>query len=154
MLCHIAVTILCDDFLARAIVDDVIFHLWEIRNSLEISSSIRVYLVNAVRNRCLNYIRDSRKTAASMSLDQEMAECMSDKSHPLGSLLEKEMENVIMKAVDSLPEETRKVFSKSRFEYKKYSEIAQDLSISINTVKYHIKRALAILTDELEKYLG
>ncbi|MFA6859306.1 MAG: sigma factor-like helix-turn-helix DNA-binding protein, partial [Bacteroidales bacterium] len=42
---------------------------------------------------------------------------------------------------------------KSRVDGKKYSEIASDLGISVNTVKYHIKNALAALTIALEKFL-
>ena len=37
---------------------------------------------------------------------------------------------------------THLVFEKSRFEEKKYEEISQELGISINTVKYHIKLSL------------
>lgn len=44
-------------------------------------------------------------------------------------------------------------FEKSRFEEKKYEEISQELGISINTVKYHIKNALSFLQTELSKYL-
>ena len=45
------------------------------------------------------------------------------------------------------------VVEKSRFEEKKYEEISQELGISINTVKYHIKNALSFLQTELSKYL-
>ena len=41
----------------------------------------------------------------------------------------------------------------TRFEEKKYEEISQELGISINTVKYHIKNALSFLQTELSKYL-
>lgn len=44
-------------------------------------------------------------------------------------------------------------FLKSRFEHKKNDEIAAELGISVNTVKYHIKRALAILRQDLGRYL-
>ena len=74
-------------------------------------------------------------------------------SHPLGMLLERELEEEIYKAIDKLPDECRRVFNKSRFEGKSYEEISQDLGISINTVKYHIKNALAALQKNLGKYL-
>ena len=35
-------------------------------------------------------------------------------------------------------------FKKSRFEQKKYEEIADELKISVNTVKYHIKKCFSI----------
>ena len=42
---------------------------------------------------------------------------------------------------------------KSSFEQKKYEEIDQELNISVNTVKYHIKNALAYLNAHLADYL-
>ena len=58
-----------------------------------------------------------------------------------------------MKAIGRLPDECRRVFRLSRFEERKYEEIAKELNISVNTVKYHIKRALALLHEDLSKYL-
>jgi len=40
----------------------------------------------------------------------------------------------------------------SRFDGKKHCEIAEELGISINTVKYHTKNALRILADSLSHY--
>lgn len=65
----------------------------------------------------------------------------------------RELEHEIRMAIDKLPVECRCVFEKSRFEEKKYEEISQELGISINTVKYHIKNALSFLQTELSKYL-
>lgn len=76
-----------------------------------------------------------------------------DTTYPLGVLLEKELEQEIRKAIDEMPEESRIVFKKSRFELKKNEEIAQELGISVNTVKYHIKRALSFLRERLRGYL-
>ena len=58
-----------------------------------------------------------------------------------------------MKSIGRLPEDCRRVFRMSRFEEKKYDEIAHELQISVNTVKYHIKHALALLHEDLRKYL-
>ena len=51
LLCHVANQYLNDNFLSETIVGDVIFHLWEIRETLNITISIRSYLIKAVRNR-------------------------------------------------------------------------------------------------------
>ena len=147
-----------DQFLAETIVGDTIFHLWEIRETLAISVSIRSYLVRAVRNRCINYLNsewEKREIAFSSLMPDEITDdkmTISD-SHPLGALLERELEEEIYKAIDKLPNECRRVFDKSRFEGKSYEEISQELGISVNTVKYHIKNALASLQMNLSKYL-
>ena len=64
-----------------------------------------------------------------------------------------EVRDEIMNAINRLPDECRRVFNMSRFENRKYEEIAQELKISVNTVKYHIKHALALLYEDLGKYL-
>ena len=151
LLCHVASGYVKGQFLAETIVGDTIFHLWEIRETLEISVSIRSYLVRAVRNRCINYLNsewEKREIAFSSLMPDEITD---DKMTI--SLLERELEEEIYKAIDKLPNECRRVFDKSRFEGKSYEEISQELGISVNTVKYHIKNALASLQMNLSKYL-
>lgn len=158
LLCHVAHAYVGDDFLSETLVGDVIFHIWEVRETLSIQTSLRSYLVRAVRNRCLDYLsskREKKETAFSvMGEDEQEQGCylISD-DYPLGTLLERELESEIHRAVQSLPEECRRIFLKSRIEGKKYEEIAMDLGISVNTVKYHIKNALSMLHARLEKYL-
>jgi RNA polymerase sigma factor (sigma-70 family) len=89
---------------------------------------------------------------SSIPEEGEMRYLLSD-DYPLGSLLEHELEEEIHHAIRNLPEVCRKVFIKSRFEGKKYEEIATELNISVNTVKYHIKSALSSLHSELGRYL-
>jgi RNA polymerase sigma-70 factor (ECF subfamily) len=52
-----------------------------------------------------------------------------------------------------LPEKCREVFELSRFDGRKYSEIAEQLSISVKTVEAHMSKALGILKAELRDYL-
>ena len=53
LLCHIAREYVGDDFLAETLVGDVVFHLWEVHETLDIQVSLRSYLVRAVRNHCM-----------------------------------------------------------------------------------------------------
>ena len=55
LLCYVANGYLKDQFLSETIVGDTIFHLWEIRETLDISVSIRSYLLRA----CLLYTSPS-----------------------------------------------------------------------------------------------
>ena len=158
ILCHVAAQYVKDDFLAETIVGDVIFHLWEVRETIEIDTSVRSYLMTCVRNRCIDYLKSQyhkREVAHSDTglRDFPVLQYVKDDDYPLGKLLEKELEDEIMNAINRLPEECRRVFNMSRFENRKYEEIAQELKISVNTVKYHIKHALALLHEDLGKYL-
>lgn len=157
VLCHIAENYVKDRFIAETIVGDVIFHIWEIRESLVITENLRKYLICSVRNRCLNYLKaESYKKEAALSLfaDVELFDnILVDDSHPLGILLEHELEDKIQEVVTRLPKDCQRVFVKSRFENKSYEEISLELNISVNTVKYHIKNALAFLNKHLSEYL-
>ena len=158
MLCNIAFEFLDDSFLAETIVGDTIFHLWEIRNSLEINTSLVSYLVRAVRNRCINHLNlEYRQKEVSFSKllpdTTQIHKYIISEDHPLGLLLEHELEQKIESSIESLPEECKKVFKMSRYDGQSYASIANELDISVNTVKYHIKNALLRLQTDLKKYL-
>lgn len=158
LLCHFATFYLHDKFTAETVVEDVIFHLWTNRDKLTINTSLRNYLTRAVRNKCLDYLKlkqtQSEQAMSTLSdglnyyIDSQMAT-----DSPFGALLSKELEEEISNAINSLPKECQTVFLKSRMENKKNQEIADELGISINTVKYHLKNALKFLRERLEKYL-
>lgn len=160
LLCRFANQILNNAALAEEVVDDVIFYLWEHRSEVEIRYSIRAYLMRAVRNRCLNELQSQshrEELHLSSFLSPESMDFLDflfvDDKQPLGMLLEQELEDELKRSIDELPLECRRVFYKSRFEQKKYEEIAEELGISVNTVKYHIKNALAFLQKRLGNYL-
>lgn len=160
LMCSFANRMLHDRTMAESIAGDVIFNLWESHERLKITSSLRSYLLGAVRNRCINELKSRIKrlsaTIASLNIREEMEMLdviFTDDSQPLGTLLEQELEEQISHCISLLPKECRKVFEKSRFEGLSYKEIASELKISTNTVKYHIKQALSILHSNLDGYL-
>ncbi|MDD4592438.1 MAG: sigma-70 family RNA polymerase sigma factor, partial [Parabacteroides sp.] len=63
------------------------------------------------------------------------------------------IEEVINKAVDSLPEKCREIFIKSKIEGKKQKEIAQELDLSINTIETQMEIAYKKLKIELKDFL-
>ncbi|GAB3414237.1 RNA polymerase sigma-70 factor [Niabella aquatica] len=161
-LCHTANGYLQDHYQSELIVGDLIFHLWEIRESLQIETSLLGYLISAVRNRCINYLSSSRmkhEVPVSYLVQREVAgleisDHATPKDYVLNMLLEKELDGELKYAISFLPHECKNVFIKSRFENKKYEDIAQELNISVNTVKYHMKNALRLLRERLEKYVA
>ena len=160
LLCRFAYQLLDDSSLSEEVVDDAIFYLWEHRADIEITYSIRAYLMRAVRNRCLNELNSLARRKelhfSSFMLPENMEfldAVFVDDNHPLGTLLEQELEGKLSQCIEELPKECRAVFKKSRFEQKKYEEIGADLNISVNTVKYHIKNALASIQLHMGDYL-
>ncbi|GHU89298.1 DNA-directed RNA polymerase sigma-70 factor [Bacteroidia bacterium] len=157
LLCNIAFTYLNDAQLSQMLVDDMIFHIYEKRETLFINISLRAYLVRSVRNRCISHLRseyEKREINFSVvDIPEDKLLSIADENYPLAILLEKELEMEIQSAIARLPSECRKVFEKSRYEGLNYETIAKELNISVNTVKYHIKNAISRLSKELDKYL-
>lgn len=61
LLCNVAFEFLKDDFLSETIVEDLIFNIWEKRETLEINASLRSCLIRTVRNRCINHLNLKRE---------------------------------------------------------------------------------------------
>lgn len=159
-LCRFAYLYLRDAMLAEEVVSDVIFNLWQHRERIVAIHSIHSYLTRAVRNRCLNELKSlkyrSEATFSSFSLAENrdfLETLFAADDHPLASLLQDELEQELCRGIESLPQEQRTVFKKSRYESKIYEDIASELGISVNTVKYHIKNALATMQKRLSIYM-
>lgn len=157
-LCKLSYYLLKDRVQAESIVNDVIFHLWEIRDKLELVPPLRNYLIIAVRNKCLNYLALKRQETEIhfSTIEQtgiQLHNIISDNEQPLGNLLKEELESKIRESINKLPPTCKQVFTMSRFREMSYEEISRELGISVNTVKYHIKSALATLKKELGTFL-
>jgi RNA polymerase sigma-70 factor, ECF subfamily len=143
---------------AEEIVSDTFLKIWENRVSLQINSSVKSYLFQAVCNNSLNYLRKLKKDRL---LDDYFMETVSE-NIAFPSLFEEieqqslTMENInsqIEEAVDQLPEQQRKVFRLKRFEGKKNKEIAEIMGISIKTVEMHLSKATLALRSKLKNSL-
>ena len=64
-----------------------------------------------------------------------------------------EIQTILNRTLEELPEQTRNVFKMSRFEQKSGKEIAQSLGITVKGVDYHIAKALKALRVSLKDYL-
>ena len=143
-LCAIAKGYLSDNDAAETVVGDVIYNIWEIRKNLNIHTSLRSYLIRSVKNSSINSLQDYTEIESFYFIEEE---------HPLEKMLETELEKTIKSAIHTLPDECRTAFILSRYHDMKYEEIASQMNISVNTVKYHIKNALSKLRTELKDYL-
>lgn len=133
---------------AREIVHTVFINLWEKRDSLDTSTTLKSYLFTSVHNRSLNMLRDRKKFSK-----EEMPDIASETN--IQSQMESmELEEKINEVIAKLPEKCREVFELSRFEGLKYGEIADKLGISVKTVENQMSKALKILRENLSHYLS
>ena len=140
-----------DQDTATEIVHNVFLNLWEKREKVDTSTSLKSYLFRSVHNRCLNFIRDQKKFNRDETLfDRLDGDRYTDASDHLE---EQELEQRIFDSLQALPEKCREVFMMNRFEGLKYAEIAEKLNISVKTVEAQMSKALKILRENLIEYL-
>jgi RNA polymerase sigma-70 factor (ECF subfamily) len=150
-LCKFAMGYVKDDEAAKEIVQDSFVNLWEKRDSIDLSKPVKSYLSTAVRNKCLNYLRDHKKFSTDLLALENLSHDPVYDQHD--SLVESEMSEQITRAIDALPEKCRKIFELSRFRHLKYQQIADELQISVKTVETQMSKALQHMRNRLAEYL-
>jgi RNA polymerase sigma-70 factor (ECF subfamily) len=152
-LCHYAGRYVGTAAVAEEIVSDVMYKVWQHRQSGYRADTFREYLFAAVRNTAINYLEQQRRRR---DLAEEWAEQLRDEligETPLDELLVSELQQKIDALVNALPEQCRKVYRLSRAGNLTYGEIAGRMQISVSTVKYHITTALLRLRNGLRDFL-
>mgnify|MGYP005950977105 FL=1 len=137
-----------DQAAAEDIVQELFVKLWEEDYLLKIANtSLGAYLYSAVRNRCYSYIRQKDVLRGTKELDHVdiPVEWVAD--------VDEERIDRVMKEMEELPDRTRQVVECVMLRNLKYREVAEELGISINTVKFLLKEGTKRLRDRL-KILG
>ena len=153
MLCIIAYDYVRDKTLAEEMVEDTFLHVWEKRESIVVTPAIKYFLIKSTQNTCLQYLRKRRYNIQSIDNISTEKFITWSSDYPLGQLFEKEILEILNHTVDYFLEQIRKVFILSRYKDMSYSQIADMLNVSENTVKTQIKIALSRLRAALKDYL-
>jgi RNA polymerase sigma-70 factor (ECF subfamily) len=146
-----AFTIVKDEMAAEEMVQNIFYKLWERPEKLSISGSVAAYLYRAVYNECLNYLKHLKVKKKHESHTVHQMKNQTDSASK--SLVAKELQSRIHKALEQLPEQCRTIFQMSRFEELKYRDIAERLEISPKTVENQMGKALKIMRTELAEFL-
>lgn len=147
-LCAFAMGYLKDRDATEEAVQQVFYIVWERRESINITTSFKAYLYQAVRNHCLNALKHEQvKASAHGELLRE------DEPEEENNLESIELRERIDQAISELPTERQKIFRMSRFEELKYKEIAEKLQISVKTVENQMGKALKHLRESLSELM-
>lgn len=138
---------------SEEIVQEVFLNIWKKRDQLKLNNEIRPYLFKSVQNLCFNFIEHQKVIDSYYSVIDVVYKNQTQEFDTYQSVLFTEFQQRVDLAVQSLPEQCRKIFQMSREEGLKYSEIAEQLGISVKTVETQMSRALSKLKVELKDYL-
>jgi RNA polymerase sigma-70 factor (ECF subfamily) len=141
-----AFRILRDGHEAEDVVQETFIKLWENNYLKDVNpAAIRSYLYSAVKNNCLS--RKSALESAERRKDQFMEvhgnEVAADQTEIW------ELRERINEAVQNLPSQRRWAFVKTYMDDKSYREAGQEMGLTMETVKSHVKVALKNLRISL-----
>ena len=145
-LCLYALHYLRDVDLAEDIVQESYTALWEKLQDDTHVLNCKSYLYMMVRNRCLDHLR--KKGIPTESLKPYDTYGIIDDND---AQERSQTEARLWTAIDSLPEKCREVFILSKRDGLKYEEIAEELGLSVNTVRNQISKALKVLKEGVHK---
>lgn len=141
-----------DEDICSDILQDVFISLWEKREYLQIETSLKSYLFQAIKYKISDQYRRNYKYQKYLNdlgdyLDTHF-------TPPVDNIDQKNQLSSIMQTIDGFPTRMKEIFILSRFEHLSINTIAEKLSISPQTVKNQITKALSILRNEnAETYL-
>ncbi|NOU60857.1 RNA polymerase sigma-70 factor [Marinifilum caeruleilacunae] len=128
------------------LVQESFIKVWEKKSSFFHEAALKAYLYKTVRNACLNYL-DHQKVER--NYESQSKEDVLSEDYFLNNVIDEEVNRIIAETVNKLPESARIIYLLS-LKGLKNAEIAEDLNISINTVKTQKQRASKFLKENLK----
>lgn len=138
--------------LAEEIVQDSFLKLWQHRSELTEIIKFDSWFFTIARNLCYSALRKialDRKAQTAHELQNEQPVATAEEI-----LITRENRELVEAAINQLPEQQRRIYKLSREAGLTYEEIAAELNISRNTVKEHLRRAIAGIKTYLEMRLA
>jgi len=152
----------CNQFIndtenARNQAQEAFLNLWLNRRKIETVNGIRSFLFTYARSGCLDYLRHAKVASRYENKFLQQKETALNiealEKIDFDSLEFSELNVLLKKSIENLPDKCRQIFIMSRFEEKKNKEIADELSISVKTVEARMTYALKVLKSNLSEFL-
>ncbi|MBE8723014.1 RNA polymerase sigma factor [Sphingobacterium pedocola] len=126
---------------AEELTHDIFLKLYEERGKLDAQQGVKNYLMAIARTSVLGWFRKihyDQKLKKEFCQRYQSAQSTENTEHRIQSAIDV---GLVKSAMASFPQKRQEVFQIVRFEDKTYEEAAERLSISVDTVKYHLKKA-------------
>lgn len=133
---------------AEDIVQSVFISLWNNKRGQVFQGSLRSYLFGAVSKASLQLMRNRGKTYF-VDIELHIDDFLEEMFHDNEVELERVKEHLYA-AIDDLPENPKKVLTAIVFNNISYKVVAEEMGISVNTVKTYYARALQALRKSLD----
>lgn len=140
--------LLKDETEAEDQVQLLFIEIWDKQLYHSIHHSVRSYLHTAIRNNCLSFIEKGKNNYKRFNA---YVNTLDGKTHE-NTVEAKEVQTKLNRVLNELPDQRMRAFSLVYLENKKYREAAEEMGITINSVKTHLKLALKIIQQKFAGY--
>ncbi len=148
---HIKVYNFCYSYLksreeTEELVQDVFVKLWSYRGQIDSELSINGLIFKIAKNLTLNRLRDNQNLRSEINIE----DIISPTNCTEEAIMFRELEQQLMKVVETLPPKRKQVFKLSRFSGLSNKEISKEMNISVNTVEGQMRKAIKYLHENLD----
>ena len=156
---HFACTYVRDEVVAEDFVIESMMYYWENKDRLPADTNIPAYVLTTIKHKCIDHLRHQQvHQEASDELSRLYAWELSDRIITLedfepNEVFTAEIQEIVDKTLESLPEQTKRIFIMSRYENKSHKEIAALLGMTTKGVDFHIAKSTKALRLSLKDYL-
>lgn len=141
-----------DSQMAEDAVQEIFITLWLKRESLDPSKSLKNFLFTCLKNHVLNLIKSRKRR---ILLAYEANEEKSDAGASLeDDLIYTEYNRIVEQGLEKLPQRRREIFELKAYQGLTNPQIAESLSITVNTVKNHYYHSNKFLREYLRDKAG
>jgi RNA polymerase sigma-70 factor (ECF subfamily) len=141
-----------DEDIAMDLVQDAFLNIIK-KGNYDALENLKTFLYRCVRNNCINHINHKAIESTYFESEAKIINREIDYYNVHEAIVEKELHNKLLTAIEELPEHYKVPLKLSRFENLKNKTIAEQLNLPVRTVETRMYRALSILRDKLGKQL-
>ena len=131
------------------LIQETFIKVWEIRNNFDTLEALKSFLYTSIKNKSLNYLKHQSVISKH---EKNIVTELESQQYFSNSIIEEETFNLLYTQVNNLPESSKKIMLLA-LNGLKNKEIAEELSISENTVKTQKKIAYKKLKISLNDKL-
>ena len=133
---------------AEDIVQDIFVEIWERRDSIKIRSSWDGYLFAVLKHRVYRFWDEKNR------IDESLSEALLKIGDTSATLSFEQLYVKLDETLNALPEKCRVVFEHRYYKNKKIPEIADEMDISVETVKTHLKRGFKLMRLNMKESMA
>lgn len=148
-LCKIALGYIDNRDECEDIVQETFISVWNNNKDVLPEKDFTAYMVRAVQNNCISFLRKKRPQFVSIENGQYFPDSDNDEDNSENRICMEDMKSEILSI---LPPKCREVFLMSKLNGMKYKEIAIEMNISDKTVENHMGKAIKIIRKYVSEH--